>query len=1000
MDQMQTYISQYLANVNVDDTKAKQISLNISHCKSLFFSLNSTTYVVMTNREIVIESHQIKLLDLVKALGDYLTADDDLLRPKATMCLSQTLDQMPKTALTKHDIQVLIGFYISKLEDIKSTKESLIGLNTLIKMDQFPQVNIKVILTTLEDQYQSNQHLASTRFFTFDILENLFTFYQSTVEKFSKQFINAFIHIASGEKDPKNLLKSFDLNRKISSTLVITDFKDDLFDVLFCYFPISFKPPKDDPYKITSDQLKSSLRKAIASSGEFSQDSYPNLLEKLTSTSPTVKLDTIQTIHECISNYGSTNLQSHYVELWNALKFEILHGDPEDDEDNLFPPILNIFTTMAQILETSDFVDLVLSELTPNIKNSTTKQKQSTIILSSLASSTAANFNKIVHPTITLLFNQPTLSIPQQRQLITNISYFTNSYSQLFTTSSPPDREDNALLSFKDELLIQLGKSLMSSSKIEVSLRTLAIAELTKITTLQDFLTPQELSLIVQYFTETVLSDDNEYVYGAGIAGLISVGEFDSSVLLEVTYPLLISLLPQKGVDVVIINEEEKNREKVFEVIRATTRVMESAKFVIAKLVDKLDEVLGDVKYEEQIVDTLLIVLRECERLKMFSTDVFLKLIDQLEVVLARVDGEVLDILGDFIKLIVVFSSPEKHQALVDGYLEKFDILSGEHKMVNVLLKVIAGVDKKVVFPNIDDYVSKLIAFIATTNAWHDVFNKLGYLQLLSVLINKFVNNTDQYLNYLDDRDNVTPIKLEIFTWITKAVILKNDPNSVKFIEILTSYLSDETYGITVTKSFEILVIDLSIFDKFKKINNNNVRLLYKQKFFQIISPILVSNFQSNITDLKTKSNYLTALSYILKHTKREIIIPHLTSFFPLLLQALSLPNPQVRYASINTILSTIDEIPELVSDHLSTLVPNLLKLVKADDKLNKTDVRLVSLNCLEALTHCVKLEKLVPYQSRILKDLSPVLDDGKRTVRKAAVDARQAYFELGRTVD
>ncbi|ODQ62804.1 hypothetical protein WICANDRAFT_76966 [Wickerhamomyces anomalus NRRL Y-366-8] len=974
MDHIQTYISQYLANVNVDDHKTNDISSKLAH---------------------LIESHQIKLLDLVKALGDYLTADDDSLRPKATMCLSQTLQQLPKSTLSKHDIQVLIGFYLSKFDDVKSTKESLIGINTLIQMDQFPQSNIKPILSALNDQYQSTQHLASTRFFTFDILNNLFELYNSTILKFQEPFIQTFIHIASGEKDPKNLLKSFELNSKISSNLSITKFKDDLFDVLFCYFPISFKPPKDDPYKITSDQLKTALRTAIASSNEFSQDSYPNLLEKLTSTSPTVKKDTIETINQCVLKYGAENLESHHVELWNALKFEILHGDPDDDEDQLFPPILKIFQNMSS--QSHQFVELALSELSPNIKNSTNKSKQSCIILASLSSSTQENFNKIIHPILTLLLNTPTLSIPQQRSLITNISYFTHAHSQLFNPQSPPTQE-NSLSLFKDELLIQLGKSLMSSSLIEVSLRTLAISELTKLTTLQDFLTPQELSLIVQYFTETVLLDDNEYVYGAGIAGLISVGEQDSGVLLEVTYPLLGSLLPGKGVDVVVINEEVKPRGKIFEVIRAITRDVESVGFVIEKLVGKIDEVKGDGEYEVQIVDTLLIVLRQVENLKIFNTDGYLGLINKLEIFSLEVNDSVLDVLGDFIKLIVIYSTPSKHQVLIDEWINKIDF-NQENRLINIFVKIVAGVDKSIEFPKIDEFVDNLINFIEIHPVWLNVYNKLGYLQLLSILINKFVSNVDKYKTFLDGDEEISPIKLEIFTWITKAIILKNDSNSVDFINVLVSHLSDEKFGNLVTKSFEILVIDLSIFEKFKKINNNNVRLLYKQKFFQIVSPILVSNFQKT-NSLTTKSNYLTALSYILKHTKREIIIPHLTSFFPLLLQALSLPNPQVRYASINTILTTIDEIPELVASHLSSLIPNLLKMVKSNDKLNKSEVRLVSLNCLEALTHCIELTKLVPYQERILKELSPVLDDKKRKVRKAAVDARQAYFELGRSVD
>lgn len=37
----------------------------------------------------------------------------------------------------------------------------------------------------------------------------------------------------------------------------------DLFDITFCYFPITFTPPSDDPYGITSDDLVVALRWAL-----------------------------------------------------------------------------------------------------------------------------------------------------------------------------------------------------------------------------------------------------------------------------------------------------------------------------------------------------------------------------------------------------------------------------------------------------------------------------------------------------------------------------------------------------------------------------------------------------------------------------------------------------------------------------------------------------------------------------------------------------------------
>ena len=63
-----------------------------------------------------------------------------------------------------------------------------------------------------------------------------------------------------------------------------------LFDAVFCYFPITFRPPPDDPYGITAQDLKSRLKGCVAASSYFAPFAFPQLLDKLDSTSPNVKV--------------------------------------------------------------------------------------------------------------------------------------------------------------------------------------------------------------------------------------------------------------------------------------------------------------------------------------------------------------------------------------------------------------------------------------------------------------------------------------------------------------------------------------------------------------------------------------------------------------------------------------------------------------------------------------------------------------------------------------
>ena len=59
---------------------------------------------------------------------------------------------------------------------------------------------------------------------------------------------------------------------------------------MFDYFPITFKPPPNDPYGITPEQLKDRLRDCIASTDALAPYAIPALLDKLDATSPNTKV--------------------------------------------------------------------------------------------------------------------------------------------------------------------------------------------------------------------------------------------------------------------------------------------------------------------------------------------------------------------------------------------------------------------------------------------------------------------------------------------------------------------------------------------------------------------------------------------------------------------------------------------------------------------------------------------------------------------------------------
>jgi DNA repair/transcription protein MET18/MMS19 len=83
------------------------------------------------------------------------------------------------------------------------------------------------------------------------------------------QFLSGYIALADGEKDPRNLMSAFAIARVLALEFDISNKFEarftslalqDLFNIIFCYFPITFRVPANDPYGITSEDLKNALR--------------------------------------------------------------------------------------------------------------------------------------------------------------------------------------------------------------------------------------------------------------------------------------------------------------------------------------------------------------------------------------------------------------------------------------------------------------------------------------------------------------------------------------------------------------------------------------------------------------------------------------------------------------------------------------------------------------------------------------------------------------------
>lgn len=138
-----------------------------------------------------------------------------------------------------------------------------------------------------------------------------------------------------GEKDPRCLLEAFATLQALlalygaqpeTSVHVarLEEALDELFDVVACYFPISFTPPPDSPHTISRGQLAAALEATLVACPLFAPHLLPLLLEKLSSTLRQAKLDSLSALAAAAVAFPPETLADHLSGIWAALRSKLL----------------------------------------------------------------------------------------------------------------------------------------------------------------------------------------------------------------------------------------------------------------------------------------------------------------------------------------------------------------------------------------------------------------------------------------------------------------------------------------------------------------------------------------------------------------------------------------------------------------------------------------------------------------------------------------------------
>ncbi|KAI0310724.1 ARM repeat-containing protein [Amylostereum chailletii] len=665
-----------------------------------------------------ITSGDIKLLHIVKGLGEYLTSENDDLRNKGVEFLAKVVGRCPPETFNKQSVKVLVTFFISKLEDIDTIIPALKGILALSPLPSLSDVDTIQLINALFTHVKMQALVQAQRLTVYSIFDTLMSRHREVLKGMGNQFLSGYIALADGEKDPRNLMVAFAIARVILIEFDIRDKVEDLFNITFCYFPIAFRPPPDDPYGITAEDLKKALSLCLSATPAFGPLAIPLFLEKIATVAPATKRDILRALDVCLPVYGAGTAHKFARKLWNALKLEIFQPtDPQTEEVALKTTQILIQTIYPEddtgSTPTDDVEGLAkdaCEECIQILKEPEKSQaKPSMKVLCAFVSTTPSvsryTISHVVPHLVKLFLNPDELPNrgPTLKLLSSLIAAIRDS---TLKARISPEAGHTSLAPYKDEVLGVLVTGLKVPSSVQPALEGLKA-----MVTTPGLFEDEELGFVVHNVND-IITGEREDAMGSSDAALDLLTTISSTApthVSQTTLPLLFSLLPDQAPP----RDDFPARDKYWKTLASLAHLcIQPVLFetLVVRLSTKLDLLCGpttptledknalDVEpvaaYGHAIMTTLANVL--AKKVERGDVDVP-KYIDRLVPTLfgillsgtvagtdspsfAAVDVRLVSITGRIVNLIVQTASVQKQEAFVVALVALF--FKGDSKAI------------------------------------------------------------------------------------------------------------------------------------------------------------------------------------------------------------------------------------------------------------------------------------------------------------------------------
>lgn len=324
----------------------------------------------------------LTLETLVTEMEMYLTTTDNVIRARGILLLGELLRHLVSKPLDSATMHSLIGFFTERLADWRALRGALVGCLALMRRKNDAGMITITDAKEVAKSYLQNLQVQSLgqhdRKLCFELLECLLECYPDAIAALGDDLIYGICEAIDGEKDPQCLVLTFHIVELLAKLFsdpcgLLAGFAGDIFDVLSCYFPIHFTHPKGQEVDVTRNDLSRALMQAFSSTPIFEPFVIPLLLEKLSSSLPVAKVDSLKYLSDCTLKYGAERVAKHHVAIWSLIKdtictfhTSVLSFAPESlngvefQENEIVTESLRLLH--ALVMQNPSFVSLIIAD--------------------------------------------------------------------------------------------------------------------------------------------------------------------------------------------------------------------------------------------------------------------------------------------------------------------------------------------------------------------------------------------------------------------------------------------------------------------------------------------------------------------------------------------------------------------------------------------------------------------------------------------------------------